>query len=195
MIIVYHYTNNMVAHTYKPSKSAIHTAMARLASGKGALPASTLDGSNKKIIQSVPMSTTMGKHIPLISGTTITSFRPASGRKSSILSHIMPALAVPTIPRPSTLAAKVTSTIGSISGSTLEEKVGAPTVSASAEPPSIMEVIAPILAQPVEEVVAPKSTLSMSPAKEESLAPPSTQLITQSQPSFFAMLFALFFGK
>ena len=182
----------MVVHTYKPSKSAIHTAMARLASGGGALPASTLNGSNKPIVQSVPMDNVMRKNISVLTGNPITSFRPASGRKPSMLSNILPDLS--TIPTPSTLTAKVTSTVDeSTSASTLDKKVAAPTVSASTEPPSILEVIAPVLASPMEEVVVPKSTLSMSPAKEEAFAPPSTQLTTQ--PSFFATLFAMIFGK
>ena len=138
----------------KPSLAAIHTAMARLASGGPALP----------------IPTTLSKAVP-------------AAAKLSLFSAIVPAV-VSIPPSSTLSAKVSAPSDAPAVANTLENKEAAPTVTESEEKPSIVEAIVPAIVPSITEEEPQKSTLSMTAAKEEALVPPSQEVGSSNSSPF-----------
>jgi hypothetical protein len=153
----------------KTSLAAVHTAMARLASGGPALP----------------MPTTLSKAARVVS-------------KPSLLSSILPAIASIPKPSTLTAAVAAAVVSVPMIASTLDKKEVKPTVSESEEKPSVMEAIVPALAPVVVQEAPPTSTLSVPASRQVAVEPQSQAMVVASHNSIFEWLSNLLssiFGK
>ncbi len=155
---------------HKPSLAAVHTAMARLASGGPALPGPS----------------TLSRAAQVVS-------------KPSLLSSIIPAIASIPKPSTLTAAVTAAVVSVPMIANTLEKKEVKPTVSESDEKPSVMEAVVPVLVPViVQEASPPTSTLSVPAARQVAVEPPSQAIVVASHNSIFEWLSNLIssiFGK
>ena len=144
----------------KPSLAAVHTAMARLASGGPA----------------TPIPTTLSRAAQVVS-------------KPSILSSIMPAIASIPKPSTLTAAVTAAVVSVPMIANTLEKKEVKPVVTETEEKPSVLEAIVPALVPVVVQEAPPQtSTLSVPASRQVADEQQSQAIVVASHNSIFEWL-------